>query len=131
MERYLVHIDRHPAGPSQAHKQRRIEDMGKIVMLPKARICVDSQELQRLHKELTDDAATTEKLVKALRQLGCYAITANHLEEVQLAKAVKQLRNHPAQDVRRLADNWLDKVKQDVLQDHRRRSRKITAFCNP
>ena len=129
MDQYLVHMDPHAAVPSQASKQRRIEDMGKIVILPKANLCVDIPELQRLHSEITDSAASTERLVKALRQLGCYVITASHLEEVQLAKAVKQLRSHQAKDVRRLADNWLEKVKQDVLQDHRRKRKKIAGYC--
>lgn len=103
-------------------KQGRIDDLRKLVKLPMDKMAVTDVELQRLVAVLSSSRSTDACLVQALRQLGCYMISADLLAQVPVAKAVKQHRSHPSEDVRRLVERWLQHTKQRVLEEHRKRN---------
>ncbi|GBF90669.1 hypothetical protein Rsub_03241 [Raphidocelis subcapitata] len=131
-----------PAGPQ---RQARIEQLSKVVVLPKPRLCVDKEELLRLKAILRGgaDRGTTggadrtangdareqeRRLVEALRQLSCYVITPELLAESWVGPLVRGLRGYEgSEDVRRLAAALIEKWRsetRDAAQRQRRAQRR-------
>jgi hypothetical protein len=96
--------------------QASIEQLRKVVTLPKSHGCADRAELERLVAALSDQAAEAQ-IITALRQVSCYRLKMKHLEQVPLGKRLVQLRAHPSHNVSKLARSVVQKLRQDISSE--------------
>ena len=103
-----------PRRPFGACRQRRLDDLKKVVVLPTMPNAVTDEELARIAASLGDAAAAPDEITTELRKLACYGVTLSMLTRFSdMVKRVKALRKHAHAEVARLASRLVQKWREE------------------